>query len=132
MQIEVKHPADLDEAIELLKGYFAASIDEIKAVTEREFSSRVHHMSGRTLRNEWFLWWFEGHGYKEWPQEKPKIVAWFNNIGIVHADDMSGILMTCLYRNLKGEDYKLDDQVERYKKHWREQGYPDGIPKMDK
>lgn len=129
MEIKVL-PDNIDEAVDILKVFFSESIDEIRSMSEKQFRTSSHFGAGMFIRNSWFLWWYKGHGYAEWPTDMPKLNEWFNSIGIVHADDMSSIVLTCLHRNITGVDYGIADQVERYKKHWREQGYPDGIPKM--
>ena len=122
-------PNDLNEAIEILKTFYSKSIDEIKSMTEDEFGSSVHFGAGMFIRNSWCLWWYEGHNYQNWPKEKPKLIDYFNSIKIVHADDMSGIIMTSLYRSIKGLDINLDKQIKVYHKHWKKYGYKDGIPK---
>jgi hypothetical protein len=63
-------------------------------------------------------------------KRKPKLVQWFNDLDIVHADDMSDILLTCFYRSLVGTEYGIDDKIAEIKQHWREQGYSDGIPRQ--
>lgn len=123
-------PNNLDEAVDILKTIATKNIGSINNMSENEFMSNTHFQFGMFIRNSWYLWWHPEHNYDTWPDEKPKLIEWFNSIGITHADDMSGILMTCLYRNIRGIDYNLDEQVEKYKTHWRENGYPDGIPKM--
>lgn len=126
-------PETLEEAIDVLKAFFSPHLEKIKNMTESEFGASVHFHSGMFIRNSWKLWWYPGHPYEDkgWPKEQPKLNKWFESIGIVHADDMSGILMTCLHRNLTGQDYDLDAQVARYQSHWKKYGYPDGIPKHE-
>lgn len=127
-----KYPNDLEDAIGILKVFYKKALLECMDMTERQFSARSHHMAGTFIRNEWHLWWHENNKIPSWPTEKPIIVKWFNDLGITHADDMSGIILTSLFRSLKGEDIKLDDQIEYYKNHWRGQGYKDGIFKPER
>lgn len=124
-------PATLEEAIELLKSFYGQHLDKIKAMSEREFLASSHFMSGMFIRNSWNLWWYAGHPYEDkgWSKDQPKLNKWFESIGITHADDMSGILLTCLHRHLSGVDYNLDEQVAKYQAHWKKHGYPDGIPR---
>ena len=122
-------PKDLDEALEILTNFYSQHIQEIIEMPEKEFIGSTHFMSGMFIRNTWFLWWFPNNGYKGWPETQPPLNAWFETIGITHADDMSSILLTCLHRSLTGKEYDLDKQVEHYKKHWKKNGYPDGIPR---
>lgn len=125
-----KYPSDLDDAIEILKIFYKKSLDKCLDMSEQLFINQSHHMAGAFVRNEWTLWWYENHQSPNWPKEKPIIVQWFNNLGITHADDMSGIIMRSLFRNIKREDLKLDDQINSIKDYWKRQGYKDGIFKM--
>lgn len=125
-------PESLDEAVELLRSlYDRESIEEIRSTPEDEFVTSVHRTMGMYIRNTWQLWWYMNHMYRDdWKEEKPKLVEFFNNMGIAHADDMSSIVIRCFHRFLKGKYYDLDAQVESYKNYWKENGYPeDGIPK---
>ena len=80
------------------------------AKTEEEIAvTRSHHGIGRTLRNELGLW------------EKNEIVDYFHSLGIKHADDMSGIIMTSLHRRLNGREIAMDGQVEDYMEFWAKQ-----------
>lgn len=126
MEISVL-PDTLEEAIDLLKTFYKEEIPEILGMTESDFVVGSHHAGGQFIRNQWQLWWHEGHGYPGWSGKKPKLNAWFNGLGITHADDMSSIIMTCLYRNLKGQEYEVDKQVEKYKEFWKGEGFRDGI-----
>lgn len=121
-------PESIEEAIELLKQFYIKEIDLIKNMTEKEFMSSSHFGAGMFIRNEWFLWWFPKHKYESWPKEQPKLNAEFEKIGIIHADDMSSILLTCLYRSLINKDWDIKDQVKTYQDHWKMHGYKDGIP----
>jgi hypothetical protein len=115
-------PVNIEEAIDLLKNFFKENLEEIKNMSEDEFSGSVHHSGGMFIRNSWLLWWHKDHKYEQWPKEIPKLNQWFNNLGIWHADDMSGILMTSLHRSLRGEDLEIDKQVQHYLDYWKEQG----------
>ena len=71
---------------------------------------RLHHGYGRWLRNNWGLWSKEGSLYEH-----------FTDMGIGHADDMSSILLTTACRRILGDDDQLQEQVDSYKKFWRNQ-----------
>ena len=66
----------------------------------------THFTIGMNIRNEWGLW--NGGPLRDW----------FNNIGIYHADDMSGIILTSYQRYLRGEDIGLDERVKHYQQYW--------------
>ena len=122
-------PNTLDEAIDIIMDVAQESVEGLKMMSEDDFISSTHHGFGTFMRNTWCLWWFPDHPYKGWPEEEPSLNKWFRSIGIVHADDMSGIILTCVYRKLHGLPYELDKEVEHYHNHWKEQGSEDGIPK---
>ena len=63
---------------------------------------------GMWIRNNWGLW------------KRKKLADYFNTIGVYHPDDMSGIILTSYYRELNGENWKVDNQVENYKLFWKE------------
>lgn len=125
------HPVDLESAITYLISINKEDMKNILAYTEGEATTQLHHRYGRYLRNEWFLWWFEDHKYETWPKSKPEIVKYFNEIDIFHADDMSSIILTSFFKRIHNLPLDIEEQVERYKSHWRNQGYTDGIPKMN-
>ena len=60
------------------------------------------------LRNNWQLWGMS------------RLSFYFNNIGVYHPDDMSGIILTSYQRHLKGEDIKLEEQIKHYQDYWNE------------
>jgi uncharacterized protein DUF6794 len=120
-----KIPENLDQAIEFLE-VLSKEMTEMKDMSEDEFGGTTHHGFGTNIRNSWKLWW-----QKSWNEEKPKIVQYFNDLGIYHADDMSGIIMTSFHRKQADKEVNLPGQIEKYKKHWKEQGFKDGIFKND-
>lgn len=126
-----KYPTDLEDAIEILKIFYNKSLQSCMTMTEKQFLVNSHHMAGAFVRNEWHLWWYEKHQFKNWPKEKPIIVKWFNDLGITHADDMSSIIMLSLFRNLSKQEINLDEQLSKCKQFWKNQGYEDGIFKPE-
>lgn len=72
---------------------------EMVALDEKEFVGRNHFFLGMALRNAWGLW--TGSPLKDW----------FVNMGILHADDMSGILLHSFYRTVAGKDVDLTGQI---------------------
>ncbi len=121
-------PQPLKDVFDIVyKDFDRSEIKEITQLTERD-AVFLHHGYGTYLRNSLYLWWHEGHSYKEWPKQKPEIVAWFNSeCNIFHADDMSGIILTSFIRTVRGENIRLEDQIRVYKKHWEREGFKDGI-----
>lgn len=121
-------PENLDEAVDILLTIFKQTIPEIMEMTEDEFSFSTHFWSAQFIRNSWFLWWYPNDNlYPDWPTEPPKLNEWFEGIGITHADDMSGIIMTTLYRKIHNLPIDIETQVQWYQNHWKEYGFADGI-----
>jgi len=104
-------PTTLDEAVKLLKeGLTAEDIKEIQRPTS--VSSQCHFTGGMMLRNEWSLW-----------EKDTILVRWFQGrYGITHADDISGIILECLWNDVRGEPRRDKELAEHFKKHWKEQG----------
>lgn len=101
-------PADLDDAIgELKKMLSPALVEDMKTHLEREMV--VHHMSlGMWMRNYWALW------------KGSRLGTYFNNLGITHPDDMSGIVLTSFWRHLNNRPIELEAQIVYYKAYWEE------------
>ncbi|MBV8227567.1 MAG: hypothetical protein JO232_20510 [Verrucomicrobia bacterium] len=62
---------------------------------------------GILLRNDWSIW------EKDMP-----LVRWFNERGITHADDMSAIILTSIWRRVRGVDLDLEGQIKSYQDYW--------------
>lgn len=101
-------PKDLEDSfVELEKMLHPSLISEMKALTEDQMIS-YHDNLGRWMRNEWGLW-------SGW-----RLAEYFNQLGIFHPDDMSGIILSSFWRHLNSQPIKLDEQVEKTKKYWKD------------
>ena len=90
-------PKNLEDAHqELEKILKPEDIEKMKRGTEKDMSS-YHHNLGRWLRNNWGLW------------KGDRLSKYFNNIGVHHPDDISGIILDTFW-------CKLNDNV-RYLSH---------------
>jgi len=49
-----------------------------------------------------------------------RLSKYFNDIGISHPDDMSGIILKSYYRRLNNLDIELKKQVDNYQKYWKD------------
>jgi glutathione peroxidase-family protein len=83
-----------------------ALLNEIRLKSEKDMIL-YHHGFGTWLRNYWGLW------------AGSRLAQYFNQIGIHHPDDMSGIILTSFWRHLHSQPIKLEEQVEYYKEYWR-------------
>jgi len=101
-------PCDLYDCFRQIDTFFPDSTKTIiKGMEEIEFSSNVHFGLGMWMRNNWGLW------------GGSRLSVYFNNLGIFHPDDMSGIIITTYYRYLKNEDIKLEEEIKYYKDYWK-------------
>jgi hypothetical protein len=100
-------PVNLEEAvIQLTKILPDTTQQKILSMTEDEFLGGSHFGLGMWIRNNWGLW------------RGGKLAKEFNNKGIFHPDDMSGIILKCYYRQLHNQDWGLDEQIKLYKDYW--------------
>jgi len=100
-------PIDLDDCIQQLDNLFADSSKvKIKTMTESEFSARMHLNFGMWMRNNWGLW------------KGSRLSMFFNEKGIYHPDDMSGIILDSYYRYLTGQEIKIAEQIKYYQGYW--------------
>lgn len=102
-------PKDLDDCFKQLGSILnEMTINEIEGIDVDELAKRFHFGLGRWMRNNWQLW------------KGSRLSYYFNNIGVYHPDDMSGIILTSYQRHLKGEDIKLEEQIKHYQDYWIE------------
>lgn len=110
-EIKLKIPCNLDEAVLALGETLSPEDEEyFKDWSEEKFVPSLHHNIGRWVRNNWGLW-----------DEKSKLHKWFKAIGIWHADDMSGIILTSYYRKTHNLPIRLREQIQHYVEYWQVQ-----------
>jgi hypothetical protein len=87
-------PTNLDEAVEILfKRLKPLDLKMINKPATKPFM--FHHTAGRGIRNEWQLW-----------EEDSELVKWFReNLKVVHADDISSIILEALFARVRDEEY---------------------------
>jgi hypothetical protein len=102
-------PADLESCFKELTAMLAPElIEKMRSGTEDDMIE-YHFGLGMWMRNNWGLW-----------GESP-LAKWFNNKGIKHADDMSGIILDSFWRHLNKKPLNLDGQIRHYKEFWKKQ-----------
>jgi hypothetical protein len=100
-------PKDLDECFdELKKKLSEKQVEKMKNGREEEMF-RYHHGLGRWLRNKWGLW------------KGSRLSRWFNDKGIRHPDDMSGIIFISFWRHLNNRPINLESQIKHYQDYWK-------------
>jgi hypothetical protein len=101
-------PKNLDEAILQLDKLFPDSTKQkIAHMEENDFLGNSHLTTGMWIRNNWGLW------------KGSELSKYFNELGIYHPDDMSGIILRSFYRHIKSQDYDLDNQIKISQEYWR-------------
>ena len=112
-------PRDLDDALtEVDRIMGAKGREDVLKASEREMI-QYHFGLGQWMRNNWGLW--KGLG----------LAQYFNQLGIHHPDDMSGIILDSYWRRIHGKPIDLEGQVRYYQDYWKkmktdENGEPDG------
>jgi hypothetical protein len=104
-----KVPCNLDEAIDLLME--SLNGDSIKFISDKNSSpTQCHFNFGMALRNDWSLW-----------DKNTILVKWFyKTYGVNHADDISGIILECLWNDVRQEKRRDVILSEECKAHWEE------------
>jgi len=59
------------------------------------------------MRNNWGLW------------RGSRLSKYFNEMGVFHPDDMSGIILVSYHRYLTGNEIKLEEQIKYYQDYWK-------------
>lgn len=101
-------PVDLNDCFRqlnsMLKPY---EVNEFKNMSNDGAMARTHLGLGLWMRNNWGLW------------VGSRLSIYFNDMGIKHPDDMSGIILTSYHRLLNKQDIDLDGQILHYKDYWK-------------
>lgn len=102
-------PSNLDECfLILLEMATEDQLTEFRGCTEKDLVT--YHMGlGRWMRNEWGLW--SGGSLKDY----------FEKLGLCHADDMSGVILTSFHKYLHNRPIVLEEQVQKYLDFWKGQ-----------
>lgn len=104
----MKNPINLDECVEFIDSLDIPDREKFLKDSEDSAIALSHHRFGTFIRNELGLW------------RASKLTNWFNEQGIEHADDMSGIILTTYHRRKNGREISLDEQVKEYQDYWKE------------
>ncbi|MDD4954586.1 MAG: hypothetical protein PHP17_00905 [Candidatus Omnitrophica bacterium] len=100
-------PENIEDCFkELRKILSPVMLEEMKQGKESDMA-KYHRSLGMWMRNNWGLW--SGSRLKDY----------FNGLGIQHPDDMSGIILTSLWRNLNNKPIELKQQIQYYQNYWK-------------
>ena len=101
-------PATVEDAIETVRELLRKEPPE--AI---EHGYWLHHGYGMHLRNAWGLWGKKGSS---------PLVTELNSMGLFHADDMSGLIISQAIRDIHGKPRDIESEVKVYQEHWRKAG----------
>ncbi len=100
-------PKDLEDCFIQIDKILNDSLKtELKKISEDEFTGKTHLGLGMWMRNNWQLW------------GGSRLSKYFNDLGIYHPDDMTGIILDSYHRNLNNTEIKLDEQIKYYQDYW--------------
>jgi hypothetical protein len=105
-------PMTLEDAVAQLKAE-QETAEWAKSV-EQEAVGAVHFTGGMRLRNDWGLW-----------TGSRLALNLHHRFGLTHADDMSGLILHCLHREMNGLPWEVEIEVDRYRVYWAKHG---GMP----
>jgi len=102
-------PSNLEECLKVLRKSLTPL--DIEELTRKNSCSSQHHFGlGMYIRNEWSLW-----------EKDTPLKNWFlKEYGLTHADDISGIILHCLWADIRNEPRKDKEQAKLYLNHWKE------------
>ncbi|TKC09685.1 DUF6794 domain-containing protein [Pedobacter frigoris] len=94
-------PKDLEECFLQINSFWPDSTrNNVRQWAEDIFGARAHLGFGMWVRNNWGLW------------GGSRLSAYFNNLGIDHPDEMSGVILTSYHRKLNNKSIDLQQQLE--------------------
>ncbi len=101
-------PATLDEALNELDRGLSIGFKRLFREAHEDPVGHFHGDLGMWMRTRWGLW------------AGSSLSQHFNELGILHPDDMSGIILTSYWRRARGVVIDLDSQVAACKAYWAE------------
>lgn len=100
-------PKNLDDCFSMLESELCSGDLECIVEMKQEDLLRFHHNLGRWIRNNYKLW------------EEGPLTSYFNDMGIHHPDDMSGIIIESFWHHLREEPLELERQIKEYQDFWK-------------
>jgi hypothetical protein len=103
-------PADFGAALSELDRVLTEQQRQALFCIRRYPAGALHGTLARWLRNEWGL-------YAGSPLARDMIAR-----GFIHPDDMSNAIVRSYVRRIRGEEIRLEQQAELYRRFWKSQG----------
>lgn len=103
-------PKNLKDCIRVLDSILPDSTKaQYVAIDESAFIGASHFGLGLTIRNTWGLW------------RGSRLSEYFVKKGVMHPDDMSGIILRCYHRHLTGKPMRVHQQLHHARRAWIKQ-----------
>ena len=57
-----------------------------------------------------------------WAKNSSSLVKELNALGLFHADDMSGLVISSAIRDIEGKPRDIEGEIKIYQDHWKKMG----------
>lgn len=95
-------PIDLPDCMRQLDSILTPENKElIRSLEEKDFLAKTHFSLGMWIRNNWRLW------------AGSRLATYFDEQGIHHPDDMSGVILRCYYHYFRGEKVNYQQMLRK-------------------
>lgn len=110
-------PKDVNDAHRELKKMLPARlVTKMKSGTKEDMI-KYHFGLGMWIRNNWGLW------------QGSRLSKYFNEIGVYHPDDMSGIILDTFWCDLNGKPQRITERIAAHQEYWKSMEEPkEGSP----
>lgn len=116
-------PSNLNECFEVLEDILSKSEEDknwFKTSAEDDVLGSLHHSLGTWIRNNWGLW-----------KQDTELYNTLKRMGLWHADDMSGVIITSYHRKINGKELNIKEQIQHYTDYWKEYEKTNGPVEKD-
>lgn len=101
-------PKDIYDCFVYIDSMFEDSTRQTISKWNENEMGRLHRGFGMWMRNNWQLW------------GGSRLSKYFNELGIDHAEDMSGIILSSYHRWINNKEIQLSEQILFYQTYWTE------------
>ena len=106
-------PRTLEQAVARLHETLPPELITRLRTSDESVVYELHFGPGLNIRNGWSLW-AGGPLYES-----------LKALGLRHPDDMSGLILRCLWRSIHGVPWQVEEEVRLYQSYWRFAVHPD-------
>jgi len=94
-------PRNLEECFaELKKNLTEEQLEKFRNQKEHDAVHDHHFVLGLWIRDKWGLW------------DGSRLAKYFNDIGVLHPNDMSCIILTSFHGHLNNKDIRPEEQIK--------------------